>query len=226
MNLTIDQVSFLRDMKGAPASIVLALALTGLSLLQKELELATGYSDKTIARGLALLELHDLVYYNGRSNGWCLPPNFQLSLFPSASLGRGTRRISVLASSSSLETDLQIQNQKAEEEKKRPNPENFRLCTQDPVYQLLIDAGVGRNSPKMRELIASKLEEDYVRSWTRYFEWWKRESANCPGHFIDGRTRFTVGTLIHILLDGDPAPASRCENCLEPVPCHCAFIKT
>ncbi|MGB3717907.1 MAG: hypothetical protein WA996_26115, partial [Candidatus Promineifilaceae bacterium] len=76
--LDLEQAVFLRALKGAPASIVLALALTGSSLSNRDLELATGYSDKSISRGLALLELKGIAQNNGRSNGWSVRYDSQL----------------------------------------------------------------------------------------------------------------------------------------------------
>ena len=68
------QISFLRALKGAPASILMALLLTGRAHTQRELQLTTGYSDKPISEALDLLALAD----GGRHEeaGWMLavPP--------------------------------------------------------------------------------------------------------------------------------------------------------
>lgn len=97
--LSSQQVAFLRSLKGAPASILITLALVpGISLTNKDLRRVTKYSDKPITEGLELLELYGLAQNNGRLYGWSLPQGIQLPLFPSALLGRGNSRSASLGS--------------------------------------------------------------------------------------------------------------------------------
>jgi hypothetical protein len=220
-----EQVSFVRGLKGAPASIVLALVLCGRSLTKTELEVVTGYSDKPVAKGLALLELHGLAQDNGRSAGWSLRASLQLPMFPSALLGSGTgelggRNVSDFEALSSSSGDLfGDEVDQEEEEKEATNSENFR------VGEWLQRVGVGRRSPKMRALMALGLPADYVEAWCLYFQWWQREAGRRPGERVDGRERLSVGTLIRILEDGDMAPGMRCEDCLEELPCLCGVVR-
>jgi hypothetical protein len=61
---------------------MIALMVTGVSMLNKDLMMWTGYSDKPISEGLALLEALGVVQFNGRGNGWSLGGGFkQMSLF-------------------------------------------------------------------------------------------------------------------------------------------------
>lgn len=217
-----EQVSFLRGLKGAPASIVLALALSGCSLSKAELEIATGYSDKPVARGLALLELHGLAQDNGRTAGWSLRDSVQLPLFPTALLGSGrdgSRKVSDFGALSSSSRDLGDREMSEEEEGDELRSENLR------VRELLVGVGVGRRSPKLLQLLKLGLSAEYVEAWVLYFRWWRREAERGAGQGVDGRTRLTVGTLIRILEDGDAAPAPRCVDCLELRPCLCGVIR-
>jgi len=249
----LDQAVFLRALKGAPASIVLALVFTGLSLSNKELELATGYSGKSIAKGLALLELHKVVQNNGRANGWSVRNDFQLGLFPAALLGgdklkiedgvmmEGGRRIETSAAepgagglsnferrkfsglgniSSSTDLDDLRYVEKAEE-----TEEKAGIFPGSEVRKWLLKAGVGRKSKKMRVLVGMNMEVNYVKAWVLEFIWWKKKNRMHPGQSHRGREQFSVGTLIRILEDEDPAPPMRCEECLGIMPCLCEVVR-
>jgi hypothetical protein len=67
-----EKVSMVRSLQGSPASILIALMATGGSMLNKELCMWTGYSDKPIAEGVALLETLGMVQFNGRRYGWSI----------------------------------------------------------------------------------------------------------------------------------------------------------
>lgn len=72
-------VRLVRELKGAPLSIVLALQLAGgVPVTQEWLERNTGYSDKPIAKGLAYLQEHGFVVRG--SSGWMLAQAQQLPL--------------------------------------------------------------------------------------------------------------------------------------------------
>jgi hypothetical protein len=226
-----EQVSFLRGLKGAPASIVLALALTGCSMTGRDLQMVTGYSDKPISQGLALLELHGLVQFNGRAQGWSFRHEARLSLFPTAllggkvglaqSTGRGDRSFSDFTASSSAVVDDGDFGGSAEE------AEVLEPGRSIAVERWLTRAGVGRRSPKMRELLALDLDPGYVAAWVLEYEWYVAEMARRPGERVNGRRQFSTGTLIRILLDGDAAPPERCEACLErPGDCYCSVVQS
>lgn len=204
--MTPDQIGLVRAMKGAPASIVLALVLCGHALTNKDLEQMTGYSDKPISKGLALLELHGLVQYNGYAHGWSLTAAGarQLSMFDNLLPGE-SRNISevgefpTLSSSSSY-----ISTEKKEEEERNAREVgefptlNGQLVDKSEVAlrQLLVDAGVGRRSRKLRELLDAGLEIGYVQAHIQ-----ARETAVARGE------HYPVGWLITKLLDGDPVPS-------------------
>lgn len=75
-----DIARFVRDIKGAAASILWILLLSGNSLTKEQLENATGYSDKPIAKGLQRLTEYGLVQDNGRYHGWSITSTKQLPL--------------------------------------------------------------------------------------------------------------------------------------------------
>lgn len=250
---TSQQVAFLHSLKGAPASILIALALTGVAMTNQDLQIATGYTDKPITDGLALLELHGLAQYNGRQYGWSLPQGLQLPLFPAALLGRESRsaslgsgieavdnlvdnqgpangadrkysdlRSEIFRSSAppphtharargfSSSSDPFSEKGKEEEERKKPRDRKFselRDANRD-VFELLLQAGVGRRSKKMVELLALELQPDHVRAFVN-----EQKALGYP-----------TGHLIQKLLDGDPVPPMRCDQCGRPTPCYCSVI--
>lgn len=195
-------IVFFRGLKGAPASILLLLILAAKPINRYTIEAATGYSDKPITTAIALLERSRMIVNSG--NGYELAEELRRKVSPS--------------SSSSIEQISLFEGQEEEEETERRKNSEAKTW--------LIRAGIGRNSPKLREITAADPEPDYIRRWVLYFEWWTREAERYPGATIDGRSRFSVGTLITILLDGDPAPIDRCEQCLEEDRnCYCSIIK-
>lgn len=66
------QQDFVRNTKGAGASVILILLLSGRSLTSRELQMATGYSDKPVTDALAWLEPRGYVQFNGHYEGWAL----------------------------------------------------------------------------------------------------------------------------------------------------------
>lgn len=187
--LDIETATLVRSIRGAPASILVALLITRRSITNKELQVITGYTDKPIATALCVLETLGFIQDNGRSNGWSFPHSRQLELFGSL-----------------------------------PLPPPSLSPGRDSVSSWLDRAGVTANSKKMGELLAADFTVGYVRSWVLEFEWWRRESQLRPGQAIDGRRRFSIGTLIRILQDRDPAPAERCSACLTRLPCYCDVV--
>lgn len=205
MSYNREQAQLIRTLKGAAASILLALALTADSLENKDLQLITGYSDKSITAGLALLEFHGLIQRTAEL-GWTLTGRMP-----------ARRKISGLLDSSSSDPD-----QKREEEEMKEETARGAAGDAESVKRWLVRAGIGRNSPKLRQLLGLSLSERYVKAWVLEFEWWKQNHTK-PG--FKGREVFSVGTLIHILLSGDQSPPMRCDGCLMPLPCYCGIIK-
>lgn len=89
MNTWAEQMRFVRSIKGAAASILWILLLSGRACTQRELETATGYTDKPLMTGLALLEAERLIQYNGRRHGWSLSGGFYQLPLPFAQLAAG-----------------------------------------------------------------------------------------------------------------------------------------
>ena len=210
-----EQINFLRSIKGTAAHVLLILILTGCSHNNRELQLLTGRSDKTITDALRLLESLHLAQNNGRQHGWSFPQNTQLPLFPASIVNLRDRKISDLAPYTTTTTKDPRSSKVVEEAE--PRSENLRSSLQS--------AGIGRDSPAMHQLLAAKLDQDQVNAWLNYFHWWHKQRKQHPNQLVDGRQNFTAGLLIKILLDGDAAPAARCHECLElPSDCYCDLI--
>ncbi len=86
--LSRDQLLFFRTLNGPAAQILIVMILSGSNLMSRDLEHATGLSDKTVAKGLRTLKDLQMIQYHGRSVGWSLDSGIrQLELFPTALLG-------------------------------------------------------------------------------------------------------------------------------------------
>lgn len=92
----------------------------------------------------------------------------------------------------------------------------------------LIRAGISPNSRKFREIIAANPTPQYLQAHIKYFEWWQEQRRRQPRKkAIDGRTRFTTGTLITRILDRDPPPPPRCPHCgRDEQNCICHIIQS
>lgn len=69
---------FVRDIRGAAASILWILMITGRSLNNEQLCQATGYSDKSVKDGVGRLAGYDLIQDNGRPYGWSVKKQLPL----------------------------------------------------------------------------------------------------------------------------------------------------
>lgn len=250
MSLSVAQSDYIRGLKGSAATVFLALLLSGQSLTNKELQDCTGYSDKLVTDGLEKLQRRGLIQYNGHFYGWSLPaPTRQLPLFPAALLGRGTsshsaplgseetalqgwqqltyqdrkisedRKISDLQALSSSSVNYRPINGGVEEEEERSGQvrkisELVREAVDNPVdnevYHWLKRGGVGATSPKMLEILHLHLPVDHVKAFVL------DQEAN----------QYPANHLICKLLDGDPVPPMRCEDCLAVLSaCLCGVVK-
>lgn len=72
MTLWQEQQDFVRNIKGAKASIIVILLISGRSLTNRQLQESTGYSDKPVTDALAWLEPRGIVHYVGQVDGWTL----------------------------------------------------------------------------------------------------------------------------------------------------------
>lgn len=234
MSPAATQVSFLRAMKGAPASILMALLLTGRAHTQRELQLTTGYSDKPVSEGLALLELAGVVRHEER--GWVLavrPEELAPLMANTREPLSTTRNISDPRSTTTTEPLSNIDDKPVvvstypDPNETAPHSEPVENSpdsvdnqhsprsadNQEEVRAWLERAGVGSRSPKMRRLLAAGLSARYVQAHVLEREYRLRWHLVKPGDF-------RVGLLIRRLEDGDPAPPMRCPVCLEELPCR------
>lgn len=90
--------------------------------------------------------------------------------------------------------------------KKSPSPS--LSAEQQEVAHWLIRGGIGRNSPKMKQLLSMELDPEHVKAHVLEKLAWQEglEEEERP---------FKTGLLIRKLEDGDEAPALRCETCLK-----------
>lgn len=182
-----DERTLIRSLKGSPASIVLALILArGAAVTQKDLITITGYSDKTISKGLDFLQSLELIAFHGRWNGYTLGPGVQQLEFwqdvgnsPTFSLTTTTRLIKEIHQ---LENAVVVKS-------------NVEEHGNSPTFLLLCEAGIGPESAKMGELMKANLDFEYVEAHVNDMR--RRQEA---GEW------YTPGKLITILLAGDPAP--------------------
>ncbi len=217
-----EQKRFMRSLKGAAASILLTLLISGRALTAEELEGATNYSDKPIQKGLDLLESEGLIQNNGKFNGWSLTSGIYQLPIPFHTLsagmalldagendgrhaalpgGRGegftgseTRNNSeFLSSSSSLKRDQRVITTEEEDEEERRRISEIR--------GLLVGAGVGVRSPALSKLLEMDLDPAYVRAHVEH-----RRIA------LEQGKEFPASWLINKLRCGDPAPVVRSSH--------------
>lgn len=228
MNTWQEQVDFVRGMSASAAKILWILFLSGRSLTNKQLQFACDITDKPVSDGLAWLEFKGLVQNNGKFNGWSLTATaYQLPLPFAALPGEETRKNSdllpalhggecrknsdidgetrnfsdFLPSSSSCSVN-DLNREREEEDGETRNFSDF----DGELKKLLLQAGIGRYSRKLQELLNAGLDLEYVRAHIA-----ARERA------IEQGDDYPIGWLITKLLDGDPAPVCRCGHCQE---CH------
>ena len=199
------QVSFLRSINGTAAHILLALLGAGRELAVDDLAMATGYERRTVTKGLATLEALGLVGAARQGDGWALPAAIRARLVGQpdegaqpARVAPATRAARAASSSSSLSVSLKLEDKGKKKKKGAHDAHDGRQA----VEGLLLRSGIGRNSPKMGELLALGLDAGYVREHVA-----AREAALARGDV------YPVGWLINKLACGDPAPVCRCGRC-------------
>ena len=211
-----------RLLKGAAGHIIIALFLHGGAMMNRDLEEWTGYSDKPIARGLALLESEQLVQNNGLA-GWSLTATApeQLNFLglldtPSRKYSDSSRNISdsppplttTTTKDPLYEDQVVVVSSKSTASRKISDPN---------VRHWLLLAGIGRNSPALKRILRLQPEIDYVAAHVLEFLAVRSGVAEWP-------RPFSTGLLIRRLLDGDAAPQMRCPDCLvveSPRGCKC-----
>ncbi len=184
-----------RALRGAPASVLLALLEQPGAASAADLALLTGYSINAVKTGAALLERYGLIARANRSHGaaWALLAGAAGAAFPALG-GASTDKLCQLTPPDINAATAAINPHEG------TSSSSSSGAAIDTIAELLTAAGIGRNSPAMRALLAAGLSADYVRA---HIAAWKRD--NGAG----------VGLLIRRMLDGDAAPVCRCGRCGE-----------
>lgn len=178
----MDRRDFLAT-RGAGHTILLALHVNGPSTATDLVQFS--YLDqRTVEKGLALLD--DLKLIENDGERWTL--SAALAHDENTRAANDTRAACVSSSSS----DLLNPSGKTDEEEEHAHraPRKTNVYERQRVFQMLLDAGVGRNSPAIRELV--ELPAPYVLA---HVEFAKRNGD-------------PVGYLINRLRCGDPAPVA------------------
>lgn len=207
---------FMAGIKGASASILLALLLADRPLTRDELELITGYSGLTVGRGLDVLQARQLVSGDGVQGFRATPAELhdspssgvqgframpaELQDSPSSDSRLSTHsppdelinKFFLLSSSSSpQEATLSLPEGEEEEEEERQK-----------ILHLLAQSGISPKSRKGQEILAAGLSVEFVAAHVAAREAMLARAEPYPASW-----------LITKLLDGDPAPT--------PTPCRC-----
>lgn len=223
-----EQIALIRSLKGAAASIVLALYLAGVQLSGSELQVVTGYDENEVTSGLELLFVYDLIS-NSRST--------TRALFLSSSTLYSLRSVNMLVDHQEEEESFlsskggtggrsnEEENERSLADRSGAMSNEERESAPPDRAALLRSLGVGPGSLKMAELMCADIDYETIQAWGIERRWWVKERARTNARYVDGRSMFTVGTLIRILLDGDRPPPARCAECLERLPCYCGVVK-
>lgn len=201
----MDRNTFLVTLKGAPLSVLLALWVFG-AMGRRGLSIRTGWDMEVVGRSLERLEVFGLVERVDYRR-WRLGSGFVQLPFPLPESGENRlSAITTTAAANSSRDLAAVAVNRSESLENRLSDDAGHVCA------LLVAAGVGAGSGKMREILAKKLSYAYVAG---HVEKWR------------GETGVGVGLLIKRLLDGDPMPRDRrelnrfvCRRC-SVHPCQC-----
>lgn len=221
-------------------------------LTVEELALLSGYSAKTVQKGLQILQAMALIR-PGDPHTWTPARSFAglHTLFrpaqpggetsaPPADTGREPATEKEFSHPSRTYTHTTTTTPPSEEEvvaskyrqrRRKKSAKNRQLVDNlgdkpveneatAEVRAWLERAGIGRNSPKMRTLLARRLDPYVVRAFVLDREHQLREGRS---RGINTALAYRPGLLIKKLEDGDPP--MRCETCLSLLPCYCAIIQ-
>lgn len=187
------KIGFFHSLRGAAALLLLVFMHDGRVWKNKELSVLTGYSGKTLSTALATLEGLEMVRRTTR--GWQLHDGCeQLALWQKAE----NFRLSAPSSSFSKQP-MVIEGVKEEEKGEPPRRKNSAFLagldeSQRVQWVLLTGAGIGRYSPKMGEILETRLPTAVVE-------------AHCEARRILGDEGYPVGHLITKLLNHEAPPA-------------------
>lgn len=246
-NYHMNKNNFLRLLKGAPLSILMALWVFG-PQTRRQLTICTGWGRDVVGDALLLLESEQLIY-RPHYRQWAITDGFYqlplpftqlspgyLQLTDGAPAANAERRNNRLSDSEPAPTD---NAERRENRLSAPERRDNRLSgplvvssssTQEPKTQLptttpegrenrlsesahwLQRAGIVPNSAKWKALLALNLDPEYVQSHVL--------------EMLANPEAINAGMLIYRLEHHWPAPASRCEQCLQPQTyCYCDIIR-
>lgn len=137
-------IALTRGIKGAAASIIIVMHLLNRRTGHDELITLTGYSDKSVANGLRVLEIYGLAFSDSRFNGWQLTDK--------------GRQLPLLGQS--LLSDPAEGNRRIESENFRLESENFRLGSSSSS-SLLIESHDHEES--LKQLLLPQIESEILR---------------------------------------------------------------
>jgi len=183
-----------RSLKGAPALLLIILGTSQGRLTNRALEIESGYSDKTIARGLDVLQQLGLV--DRKPAGWGTVEGVQLTMFPAWLQDDQSRRISdsdvnYLIDSDSIDS---IDNENLLTDRKKSDIAPAADPDLDPGVMAAL-AAAGIYEPTRGQLAAlDHITQELVESWEKHLKQTKKE-------------RYTPGLLVWAIRSGDDPPA-------------------
>jgi hypothetical protein len=192
----------LRELKGAPLSLLLALRMAGKPVSQGWLERQIGYTDKPVRQALAYLV--ETGWARHGAQGWELVAGRLESVKTLVGMSAvvedssTTRKVSALNTTTTSKTAIKKVNlrRRIPTRSKIPKKSGRTDKTgQAEVLQALLEAGI--SEPKRSQLAALPgLSAEAVQAWERQLKQAKGE-------------RYQPGLLVHVLESGDQLPRVR-----------------
>ncbi len=185
MNIDPDTIHKIRSLRGVPITIIVVMNMLGGRASEKDIETLTGYTGKTLRKGLNVLKASSLVTRTHRYAGWVLTNGVkELALTVDNFVDNSDKvpkrpvKIPAPSTTTAVNNSIEIINDSAE--------------AVEENISLLKSAGVGE---PMRSRIANL---DHVNP-----EYIKAHAAKVK------REKKSAGMLIHRLKSGDPIPETK-----------------
>ena len=188
MNIDPDTIHKIRSLRGVPITIIVVMNMLGGRASEKDIETLTGYTGKTLRKGLNVLKASSLVTRTHRYAGWVLTNGVkELALTVDNFVDNSDKvpkrpvKIPAPSTTTAVNNSIEIINDSAE--------------AVEENISLLKSAGVGE---PMRSRIANL---DHVNP-----EYIKAHAAKVK------REKKSAGMLIHRLKSGDPMPEMKDDS--------------
>lgn len=191
-----------RELKGAPLSCLVLLAISPLPLSREYLERTSGYTDKTVK--MALDYLKDMQYIVRSRSGWCLSDGFQLPFYRKNS---ESGSIIIIDSESPDSIELKVNNNNS---RKNSDPLIEDRKNSDNLLSLLRGVGVKENGRVLAMLQMPHVTEDYIQA--------KIKEHKAAGY--DGAR--WAGLLIKTIEQAEPVVVVEKSPNGHPLDCNCA----